>query len=129
VALTFERFFAAIALQESNGRYDAVNRSSGALGKYQIMPANIPGWSKQILGHAITPTQFLHSAALQDQIARGKMLQYWTKYGARGAAAAWYSGNPGRQNDYSKVGSGPIGGRLRGPGTRAHRRRQQRGPS
>lgn len=109
MALSFNQFFAAIAAQESGGNYNAVS-SAGALGKYQIMPANIASWSKEVLGHSITVQQFLHTPALQEQIARGKLQNYWNKYGARGAAAAWYSGKPGRQNDYSKVGNGPSVG-------------------
>ena len=34
------RFMAALGAVESNGRYDAVNATSGAIGKYQILPAN-----------------------------------------------------------------------------------------
>lgn len=110
MALTFDQFFANIARQESGGNYRIVNGSSGALGKYQIMPANLPLWSKAALGHSITVAQFLASPALQDKIARTKLLEYWNKYGARGAAAAWYSGKPGRANDYTSVKGGPSVG-------------------
>lgn len=88
----FSKFLNAIAQQESGGNYGSVNRSSGALGKYQIMPSNIAGWSKQILGHSVSTSQFLHSAQLQDQIASGMLKNYVKKYGYAGAAAAWYGG-------------------------------------
>lgn len=89
----FSRFLQAIAGQESGGSgYRRVNPDSGALGKYQIMPSNIAGWSKAILGHSITPSQFLHSNAYQDQIASGMLKNYVKKYGYQGAAAAWYGG-------------------------------------
>lgn len=79
--------------QESGGNYGAVS-SAGALGKYQIMPANIPSWSQQILGHAITPHYFLTHPHVQDVIGRGMLTRYYRKYGAAGAASAWFSGSP-----------------------------------
>lgn len=88
----FDKFLRAIASQESGGNYGAVNRSSGALGKYQIMPGNVPSWARQILGRSVSPGQFLHNPKLQEQIARAKLLSYYKKYGARGAAEAWYGG-------------------------------------
>lgn len=88
----FERLLNAIAGQESGNNYRAVNRSSGALGKYQIMPGNIASWSKAALGYSITPQQFLRDSAIQDRIARHRMGQYFNKYGAAGAALAWYAG-------------------------------------
>lgn len=88
----FDNFLRAIAAQESGGRYGAVNRSSGALGKYQIMPGNVPSWARQVLGRSVSPSQFLRSPQLQEQIARAKLLSYYKKYGARGAAEAWYGG-------------------------------------
>lgn len=90
----FGKFLRAIAQQESGGNYGDVNSSSGALGKYQIMPGNIPSWSREILGHSITAQQFLHSRALQEKIAQGKLGKYYRQYGAQGAASAWYSGSP-----------------------------------
>lgn len=90
----FEAFAAAISAQESGGSYSARNPSSGALGKYQVMPANIGPWSQEILGYRISPAQFLASPQLQEKIALGKLRKYYEAYGPRGAAAAWYAGNP-----------------------------------
>lgn len=97
----FNSFFSAIAQQESGGNYSAVNGSSGALGKYQIMPANVPAWSQQYLGVKWTTSQFLGDPSKQDALARAVLQDYYDKYGARGAAAAWYSGNPAKANDYT----------------------------
>lgn len=97
MAITFEQFFRAIAEQESGARYNAVGvwvRGDRAYGKYQVMGANIPSWTKQYLGKSLTPQQFLNSPSAQEKVARGRLLSYWKKYGARGAASAWYSGNP-----------------------------------
>lgn len=111
----FNAFANAIAGKESGGNYGAVNPSSGALGKYQIMPSNIAGpggWDKEILGRNITPQQFLASPRLQEQIAMGKLRQYYNQYGPGGAAAAWYGGpgaadswksNTGGQGAYPSV--------------------------
>src|SRR5436190_14641132 len=43
-------FMGGLAVIESGGRYDARNPSSGAYGKYQIMPFNWPAWSRRYLG-------------------------------------------------------------------------------
>lgn len=91
------RFINAVSGKESGGRYGAVNPDSGALGKYQIMPGNLAGpggWDKQILGRNISTSQFLHSPQLQEKIGQGMLTQYYKKYGAAGAASAWYSGSP-----------------------------------
>lgn len=92
----FDKFLRAIAGQESGGRYGAVNRSSGAMGKYQIMPFNIKGkhrgWDWEVLGRDISTSQFMRSPKLQEQIAQAKLRGYFKKYGARGAAEAWYGG-------------------------------------
>jgi hypothetical protein len=112
VAISFDAFFQAIAGQESGGNYRAVNKSSGALGKYQIMPRNVPSWSRRYLGKTITPSQFLASPKLQDQLARAVLGDYFKRFGPEGAAATWYSGSPKRKNDFTplKNGSGPSVG-------------------
>jgi len=108
----FERFLNAIAKQESGSNYRAVNSSSGALGKYQIMPANIPSWSKEALGRTITPQQFLRNPNLQEKVAQYKLRQYYRRYGAEGAAKAWYGGESAartsssvRQGSYPSINS------------------------
>jgi hypothetical protein len=102
---SFASFKNAISGQESGGNYGAVNRDSGALGKYQVMPANVAGWSKQVLGYAITPQQFLRNPDLQEKIVTGIMQGYYNKYGAAGAAVAWYAG-PGTAAKYVRNPSG-----------------------
>lgn len=92
MALTFSQFMAGISAQESGGNYGAVNKDSGALGKYQVMPSNVAEWSRQVLGYSISTSQFLHSSSLQEKIVSGILHGYFNKWGARGAAAAWYAG-------------------------------------
>ena len=106
----FGSFVNAIAGKESGGSYQAINKDSGAMGKYQIMPSNIEGpggWDMEILGRNITPQQFMSNPALQDKIALGKLRQYYNKYGARGAASAWYSGDPNKWQNTSSQGGYP----------------------
>lgn len=96
MAITFEQFFASIIAQESGGNYGAIGqptRYGTAYGRYQVLDSNIPSWTKQYYGKSLTPSQFLANHAAQDAVARGKLKSYFNKYGARGAAAAWYSGN------------------------------------
>lgn len=107
---TFEQFFSAIAEQESGGRYGAVGVWVGgdrAYGKYQVMGANVPSWTAKYYGRRLTPQQYLHSPAAQEAVARGVLKSYYNKYGARGAASAWYSGNPNLHNSTRRQPGGP----------------------
>lgn len=84
----FDNLVAAIGGQESGGNYNAKNGRTGASGKYQIMPDNWPSWSQEAglpAGAEMTPEN-------QEIVARFKLKQYYDKYGARGAAIAWYGG-------------------------------------
>lgn len=103
--ISFDQFFAAIGGQESGGNYNATNSRTGASGKYQIMPGNIGPWSQQYLGKRISVSQFRSSPQLQEQLARAVLSDYFHKWGARGAAAAWYSGSPDKKDDYKRFRS------------------------
>lgn len=105
MAITVDQFIYAIAGQESGGNYGAVNGRTGALGKYQILPSNIGPWSRQYLGYTVTPSQFLNNPELQERLARAVLASYFNQYGARGAAAAWYSGSPKNANNYTRFRS------------------------
>lgn len=103
----FEKFVNQIASKESNNNYGAVNRHSGAMGKYQIMPSNIQGagrgWDYEALGRDVTTAQFMKSPQIQEQIARYKLQQYYNKYGPAGASIAWYAG-PSAASKYANSG-------------------------
>ena len=107
---TFDELFYGIAQQESGGNYKSVNAGSGALGKYQIMPANIPSWSKQYMGTQWTARQFLSDPNKQESLAKAVLKHYYDKWGARGAASAWYSGDASLNLNYNKQHGGPSVG-------------------
>ena len=78
----------AIGGQESGGDYGATNSRTKAFGKYQIMPENWPSWSRE----AGLPEGAEQTPENQEIVARYKLGEYLQKYGAEGAAAAWYGG-------------------------------------
>lgn len=108
----------AIAGIESGGKYDALGpvtkTGDRAYGKYQVMGANIPEWTKAHAGREMTPQEFVASPEAQDAVFKGQFGQYANKYGNEGAARAWFAGeggmnDPGRRDqlgtsvaDYSK---------------------------
>jgi hypothetical protein len=96
---TPEQYREAISSIESGGRYDAVGPThpslGRALGKYQIMEANITRWSKEAIGRAVTSEEFLGSKEIQDAIFDHKFGGYVKQYGLEGAAQAWFAGPGG----------------------------------
>lgn len=89
----FENLLTSFGIQESDGNYNAKNARTGASGKYQILPSNWPSWSQEAglpAGAEMTPEN-------QEKVARFKLKQYYDKYGAAGAAVAWYSGETNAQ--------------------------------
>ena len=64
------RYVRAIAVQESGASYTAVNPDSGALGKYQFMPATLASTAQSCPGVGNVPsrTEFLGNPDLQDTI-------------------------------------------------------------
>ena len=89
----FSKLMASFGIQESGGDYNAKNGRTGASGKYQILPDNWPSWSQEAglpAGSEMTPEN-------QEKVARFKLRQYYDKYGAEGAAVAWYSGETNAQ--------------------------------
>lgn len=111
MATSFEQLLYGIGVQESGGNNYHVVNSIGAVGKYQVMKGNIPGWSKQVLGYSISWQTFRDRPDLQEKIVRGILKGYYNKWGARGAAAAWYAG-PGNhsldQSTHSQYGGPSI---------------------
>lgn len=96
-----QRFRDAIASIESagSGDYQAVGptnaRLGRALGRYQIMEANLPQWSRQALGREVTADEFLANPQIQDAIFDTVFGGYVERFGPEGAAQAWFAGPGG----------------------------------
>ena len=89
------RFMWAMAGQESGWDYYARNNSSGAFGKYQIMPFNWPSWSHEYLGdrHADqTPYN-------QEKVAFGKLRDLYTWLGSWRRVAYWWLTGSSEKNE------------------------------
>ncbi|SCX30499.1 Phage-related minor tail protein [Agrobacterium sp. DSM 25558] len=100
---SMDAYAKAIKSIESGGNYNALGpitrTGDRAYGAYQVMGANVPSWTKQALGQSLTPEQFLGNSSAQDAVFKKIFGGYTSKYGASGAAQAWFGG-PG------SVGSG-----------------------
>lgn len=95
-------FLSALAKRESGGQkdpYTAIGKKtkSGdvAYGKYQIMGNNIPSWTKQYLGTAMTPEQFMNDPQAQDQLMTKRATDLYKQYGDwSDVASVHFSGQP-----------------------------------
>lgn len=96
----------AISSIESGGNYGIlgpVTRSGDrAYGRYQVMGSNVGPWTKEALGKALTPQQFLASPTAQDAVFQSRFGKYAQKYGPEGAARAWFAGEGGMNNPNAK---------------------------
>lgn len=92
----------AISSIESGGQYGAVGpitkRGDRAFGKYQVMGANIPQWTREALGRELTPREYLANPEAQDAVFQHRFGGYVNKYGPEGAARAWFAGEGGMNN-------------------------------
>ena len=80
------RFMWAMAGQESGWDYNARNATSGAFGKYQIMPFNWPVWAREYLGDAgadQTPSN-------QEEVAYGRIKDLYRWLGSWKRVAYWW---------------------------------------
>lgn len=97
---------AAISSIESGGKYDALGPvtkdGDRAYGRYQVMGANVPQWTKAHLGTEMTPEQFLQNPEAQDAVFKGQFGNYSNKYGPVGAAKAWFAGERGMNNSNAR---------------------------
>ena len=65
--------FNALVGKESGGNYQALNTAgSGATGLGQVMPANIGPWTKEVLGRAMTQSEFRNNKAAQIRVVTYK---------------------------------------------------------
>ncbi|YCI04039.1 tail length tape measure protein [Ensifer sp. D2-11] len=101
----------AIQAIESGGNYGALGpvtrNGDRAYGAYQVMGNNIAPWSEAALGRRLSASEFLGDKSAQDAIFNHRFGGYAQKYGASGAAQAWFGG-PG------SVGKGGMGADILG---------------
>ncbi len=101
----------AIASIESRGSGDygakgpPTRSGDRAYGRYQVMGANVPGWSKAALGKEMTPEQFLGDKAAQDAVFNHRFGGYVNQYGSpQQAASMWFTGRPQAQGGQASDG-------------------------
>jgi hypothetical protein len=104
----------AISSVESGGKYSALGpvTASGdrAYGKYQVMGANIPSWTKDATGQELTPRQFLANPSAQDTVFAHRFGQYVQQTGnPQDAASMWFTGKPLAQGAGAKDQLGTSG--------------------
>ncbi len=81
-----EPFLYALGQVESGGSYTARNATSGAYGKYQIMPASWAGWAKLYLGSSTAP----QTPANQEIVAHRKVTALYNWLDAWPTVAHWW---------------------------------------
>ncbi len=101
-----EKLKPAIAKRESSGSggYLALGtpttKGDRAYGKYQVMGANIPTWTKEATGVSTTSDEFLNNPDLQEKVASHRMNELYKKYGnPEDVVSAWFTGGPLKGNE------------------------------
>ncbi len=100
------RFMWAMARQESNADYYARNATSGAFGKYQIMPFNWPVWAGQYLGDGRAD----QTPYNQEKVAYGKLRDLYRWLGSWKRVAYWWLTGQTDRNEkrWSSYASGYV---------------------
>lgn len=102
---------------ESGGNYGAigpdVKRGDGsvdrAYGKYQVMGANLPSWTKGATGRSMSPQEFLADKDAQEKVFEKYFGDEMKKRGFADAASVWFSGQPLAQAQANKIGPDVLG--------------------
>ena len=89
-----ERFLYALGEVESGGSYTARNATSGAYGKYQIMPASWAAWAKLYLGSSTAP----QTPTNQEIVAHRKVTALYIWLDAWPTVAHWWLTGSGERN-------------------------------
>lgn len=124
-----DRFLYALGRVESGGSYTARNPSSGAYGKYQIMPASWAGWAKAYLGSSSAP----QTPKNQEIVARRKVTALYNWLDTWPTVAHWWLTGSSERNaklwsSYSRsyvakvmsvMGSGSTATKAKAPSSRA----------
>lgn len=91
------KFMNAMGHVESGGRYTARNATSGAYGKYQIMPSNWPSWARIYLGNS----KARQTAINQERVARGKFTTLFRSLESWRRVAYWWLTGSSRSSGWS----------------------------
>jgi hypothetical protein len=108
---SFVQYANAIGQMESGNNYSAIGpqlpEGDRPIGYYQVRGMNVGPWTKEVLGVALTPQQFLDNPRAQDAVFHAKFGQYLAQFGdARLAAEAWHAGPGGVGKGYKDVING-----------------------
>ena len=93
-----DRFLYALSQVESGGRYNARNRTSGAYGRYQIMPMNWKPWAKKYTG----TSRAKQTPRKQEYVARGKAHDLYHWLGSWRRVAYWWLTGKSNKSGWSK---------------------------
>lgn len=99
-----DRFMDALGTVESSGDYEAVNPSSGAYGKYQIMPYNWGPWARVYLGDADAP----RTPKNQEAVAAGKLHSLYDWLGSWKRVAYWWLTGSTKTSGWTDYASGYV---------------------
>lgn len=99
-----ERFLYALGQVESGGSYTARNATTGAYGKYQILPSNWAAWAKLYLGSSTAP----QTPTNQEIVAHRKVTALYSWLDAWAVVAHWWltgssDRNPANWSSYSRT--------------------------
>lgn len=90
-------------IESSGGNYQArgpevesgMYAGERAMGAYQIMPGNLPQWSREALGREVSEEEFMASEEIQDTIFLHQMKKSYERFGTwEDAASVWFTGQP-----------------------------------
>jgi ribosome modulation factor len=99
-----ERFMTAVARVESGGNHAARNETSGAYGRYQILPTNWRAWARRYLGDAnASPTP-----ANQDKVAKAKMRSLYNWLGSWRRVSYWWLTGSSRMTAWSRAATNYV---------------------
>lgn len=83
--------YSAVGKKVTKGMY----KGEKALGRYQVMPSNVAGWTEKHYGEELTPEEFLANPEAQDAVVEGELMANFDKYGSiEDAVSVWFTGDP-----------------------------------
>ena len=99
-----EQFMTATARVESGGNHEARNKTSGAYGRYQILPDNWRSWAGRYLGNAdAQPT-----LANQEKVARAKMKSLYRWLGSWRRVSYWWLTGSAQTTAWSRAATNYV---------------------